>query len=149
MDGQSVMRVARLLRLGKGISSPEMAQVRGDLTPAEWPKVLKAARVVVQARGLLPSANAQQTLAEMFRSLGWDIYAEGMAPSGGDRFTVRVPVRIDFPDRPSEWKTIRDTFGAGTTWEQVISKLQSLGAAMAKKYGAEDFEISWDSLNSF
>ncbi len=149
MEGQVVLQVARLLRLGPSVNQAELNRVLGGLTPVERSSVLRAARSVNTATRSVQRAQGNVTLRSLFAGAGWDVGREGSSPTGDDSIHGKVTVKIITPDGTVKWRTIVDDFPPGATVDEMLSQFAGIGEDWGKKYPGSTWEIIVSSLTIY
>lgn len=142
MDGQAVLQVARLLRLGPNARGAEINRIMANLTPAERPQIMRAAGAI----NLLPSIRASDPapgrIVDSFADAGWNFATEGIGPTGGAGGWGRGRIRIDSPGEEPRFRTIKVPFDPDDTWEEFWARVEKIISGWNKKY--PDAQIEFD-----
>jgi hypothetical protein len=142
MDGQAVLQVARLLRLGPDAHGPELNRIMLGLTPAQRPQTMRAAKAINLLPSILASDPAPGTIRDSFADAGWSVTNEGAWPTQDSGGYGRGKLKIDVPGEEPRWRTIKVPFTDGMTWEEFWAKVQDIIDKWNKKY--PDAQISFD-----
>jgi hypothetical protein len=144
---QFVMQLVRALRLGVLTEDSWNAvnQALGAIPQADREKAWRAALASYRVEQLIPGASANTVLSSLFEQSGWDVATEGVSPTGGADFSVKVTVKLSMQGGDA-YRAVKVMVPFGAVVGDMSQILNAALLSMLHSYGVQDAQLvpgSW------